>query len=112
MTIQTFTYCPSYGAKLNETPNVAKSELGDGYVQRAKRGIQNNPKAWNLSFPIKNTTQTNGILTFFRNHGGTDSFIWVDPENYSSRWICEKWDTEFENGVFSNISAVFIEVFW
>jgi phage-related protein len=104
---------PAYGATKNSAPKVRKTQFGDGYEQRIKFGLNQNPKTWDLSW--NNITEANAdtIEAFLdaRADDG-DSFDWTPPgEPSSSKWVCETWQKTIPYTGRAVITATFRQVF-
>lgn len=104
---------PAYGATKSSAPKVRKTQFGDGYEQRIKFGLNQNPKTWDLTW--NNITEANAdtIEAFLdaRADDG-DSFDWTPPgEAGSSKWVCETWQKTIPYTGRAVITATFRQVF-
>lgn len=105
-----FIYLPSYSANLTTEVNVRKSGFGDGYQQRAVKGINNKKRIWDLRFTGK-TGKIDLIESFLREHGGVMSFDWSPPSGLTGKWICSDWPRAIEGYNKEVLTAKFEEVF-
>ena len=55
---------PSYSPRLSIENDVIRVEMGDGYEQRLKRGINSTKRTYTLSFNARTDTVTTNILNF------------------------------------------------
>ena len=109
----TFTYSPSYGAKLNQTPKILEATFGDGYELSVEQGINYNPKVWNLTFANRTDTDADAIISFFTtNKTFTTTFDWTDLDGTAGKYKCKKWDRGYDNYGTYTVTAVFEEKFW
>jgi len=71
---------PTFGAQKRSEPVVRRVQFGDGYEQRLKYGLNQNPKTWSLTFMV-NTTEANTIETFLDDQAASAaSFDWSPPD--------------------------------
>ena len=76
-----FFFTPSYSSSLEKTPVIIEAVLGDGYSQRQKVNLNNNPDIWKLSFQGRSDKETLAIQTFFEDKGGVVPFKLLMPVN-------------------------------
>lgn len=102
---------PDQKPDIEETPNVLKTAMGDGYVQRAGNGINNILQNDDLSWTNIDTTSGMAIINFFRDKKGYLPFTYQLPWESSPRtWIAESWKFTPINGKYMSItSAKFVE---
>lgn len=105
-----FTWSPAPGASENNKPTVLKAPFGDGYQQRARKGIHSLSRVWRVTFNRRESPIT-AIDAFLRARGGVESFDWVPPLGPAGKWICEEWDRDAVLLKFNSLSATFTEVF-
>ena len=55
---------PSYGAEKRSAPTVRRVQFGDGYEQRLRYGLNQNPKTWSLTWNNITETDADTIETF------------------------------------------------
>lgn len=105
-------YQPSYSATKKSEPAIRKVQFGDGYQQRLRFGLNQNPKAWTLSFNLaeEDADIVEAFLDARANNG--ESFDWTPPNtNTSYKWICFSWTREMFDFQRSRIDATFEQVF-
>lgn len=92
--MDTFTWIPSQGGKLTDTPRVLSMKFGDGYEQRAPDGINNIDTSWDVSFTHRTDKEFQDILNFLRALQGVGSFLWRPPTigGVKDTYLCRKWD--------------------
>lgn len=103
---------PSYSILKSSEPKIRRVKFGDGYEQRIKWGLHNNPKTWQLGFDV-NTTEADEIEAFLdaRAEDGT-SFEWTPPGEVSaSKWVCFRWSRDYVGPGFCRINLSFEQVF-
>lgn len=107
----TFTYIASYGVIQKKQPIVRSMRFGDGYEQRARFGINTNPRTWDLKFAGKSETEADAIESFLDARGGVENFDWTPPTGSSGKWICRGWNRSIVDIDIHEVSATFEEVF-
>lgn len=105
--------CEAYG--LADAPKFNRSAVsyGDGYEQRARKGINNVRGSWSVTWQnIKNADAD--VLTLFLNtRGGVDPFRWTHPvTNVEHLVVCdEPPHRSYDVPGRSTMTATFREVF-
>lgn len=95
-----------------EEPKVFIASFGDGYSQRAARGINNIAIKVDLVWSFEDLTNADALLAFFRARNGAESFDYQLPQEDSARtWICPKWNNDTVAAGVYTVSATFQEVF-
>ena len=104
---------PSYGAQKTSRPRVRIAQFGDGYEQRTRFGINQNPKEWNLSWQNITEANSDSIETFLDARAADGaSFDWTPPaEATSYKWVCLEWDKQINYTGRATITATFRQVF-
>ena len=132
---------PAYGATKSSEPKLRKVQFGDGYEQRLRFGLNQNPKIWNLTW--NNITKANAdIIEAFLDARAADgdAFDWrpvdggalgylltedgdyllhedddkiIDDDTLAPiyRWVCETWDKTLPYTGRATITATFRQVF-
>ena len=108
----TFTWNPEYGASVEKKPNVRAIKFGDGYEQRSKDGINNDPAKWSLQFNMRDDVETAAIMTFLNARAGYEAFYWTPPnESTQIHVVCRTWNKTLNKFNLNSISATFEQVF-
>lgn len=108
----TFTWTPSFDSSEASRPRVAKAQMGDGYEQRVRMGLQTDPKTWSLQFDNRTDAEREEIRAFLEARGGAESFNWTTPWGQTGRkWVCENWDITPSNCNNNQITATFRQVY-
>jgi len=104
---------PDYGASKESTPKIRRIQFGDGYEQRIRFGLNQNPKVWSLSWTNITETEADTIEAFLDERASDGaSFDWVPlGETTSYRWVCEQWTKTIPYNNRATISANFRQVF-
>jgi phage-related protein len=102
---------PSYGAQKTSQPRVRNVQFGDGYAQRLRYGLNQDPKQWDLTW--QNITEANAdtIETFLEARAGAESFDWTTPDGSTGKWICQQWTKVIPYLNRATITATFTQVF-
>jgi phage-related protein len=103
---------PAFDAQKRSQPRVRTVQFGDGYEQRLKYGLNQNPKEWSLTFMV-NDTDADTIETFLDARADdANSFDWTPPgENSSYKWVCREWTRRLLGDGFNQINATFSQIF-
>ena len=103
----------SYGLSKKSAPKIRRTKFGDGYEQRIKYGLNQNPKTWNPVWKNCTEAQSDTIETFLDARASdADSFTWTPPnEASSSKYICLSWSKKMNYPGYATITATFEEVF-
>lgn len=104
MTFPTLAFRPSYGVSRAVTPVILQAVFGNGYVQRARDGINNIPEAWDVSYDDLEDDDANTLEAFFEGLGGVDPFTWdPNPKGVTANYVATEWarsfDEEGKNGL-------------
>lgn len=103
---------PTYGSSYVTESNIIRVEFGDGYSQRAARGLNYMRRVWNLKWENLYTSEANQLESTLRQYGGYQSFSWQAPGDSTPRkWTCVKWTREAVAPGIWNMSAEFKEEF-
>ena len=106
---------PSYPPTLRIENNTTTVELGDGYEQRLKKGINSTRRTYTLTFTARTDTVTTNILNFLASssggNNGAKSFNWTPPYGATGKWVCENPTVNLVAYDVNDISLVFREVF-
>ena len=106
---------PSYPPTLTIENNTTTVELGDGYEQRLKKGINSTRRTYTLTFTARTDTVTTNILNFLASssggNNGAKSFNWTPPYGATGKWVCENPTVNLVAYDVNDISLVFREVF-
>ncbi len=85
-----FNYVPSYSTDITKKPKTLTARFGDGYAQRARDGINNNPQVWSIKFEGVTSAVADAITAFIDDKGGTTPFQWTPPGMAQANFICEE----------------------
>ena len=103
----------SYGAQKSSKPKMRMTQFGDGYEQRTRFGLNQNPKEWSLTW--QNITEANAdTIEAFLDARAADgaSFDWTPPDSATTyKWVCQQWDKTIPYTGRATITATFRQVF-
>jgi phage-related protein len=103
---------PTYGAQKTSQPKVRQVQFGDGYAQRLTVGLNQNPKAWSLTWEVSETDAE--TIEAFLDARAVDgaSFTWTPPaEATAYQWTCYDWSKSIPYLNRATIQATFTQVF-
>ncbi len=102
---------PTYGIQKSSAPNVRIAQFGSGYSQRTAFGINQNPKAYDLTFEVSEA-DSDTIEDFLDTRGGVEHFSFTPPgEASSGKYICRNWSKSIPYLNRATIQATFEQVF-
>lgn len=109
----TFTYTPDFGAQKKSEPSVRTVKFGDGYEQRLRFGLNQNPKTWDLRWTATDNTTADAIEAFFDARASDgDPFDWTPLDSATSyKFVCESWNREYQYADINIITATFRQVY-
>jgi len=104
---------PAYGATKSSAPVLRRVQFGDGYEQRLKFGLNQNPKEWSLTWNNITEADSDTIETFLNARADNgESFDWTPPDEATAyKWVCETWQKVIPYSGRANITATFRQVF-
>lgn len=109
---------PAYGSNIGHEPRLVEVEFGDGYRQTAEDGINIDRRVYSLTFNLTNLFAT-ALIKFFKGvdspytRGVNEYFYWTPPapEATTGKFVCKKWNLNWEQYNKNIITATFEEVF-
>ena len=107
----TFTWRPTYGGRNTKKPKNFEAAYGDGYIQRAASGINNNPESWTLTFSERDNVDATAIMTFLDTADGVSSFYWTNMDGVQNLYICRSYSRTYDDEDKNQIQATFDQVF-
>ena len=106
---------PSYSPTLEIENDIIEVNLGDGYAQRLRSGLNSTKRKYTLSFNNRDKTTTDNILAFLedptKGDGGAKAFTYNPPYGTTGKFTCQNPLVELASANLYNISLVFKEVF-
>jgi len=95
-------------------PRKNKYQFSTEYTQLFKDGINTSLKEYSVSFKdIPSAIET--LDTTLESLNSTEAFLWnpfngVDGTETARSFVCEEWETTYETGGYSTLSATFKQV--
>ena len=121
--ITTATIRPDIDLAKNSNPKVKVARFGDGYEQRAAKGINHIEESYRVTMKNRERTVADDIVKFFDDKGGVSSFDFTVPDangstNDSSgnpvttiKVVCSTWSLQYANANHYNVSAQFKRIY-
>jgi phage-related protein len=107
-----FTFTPTQGTQATYKPKMHVAQFGNGYAQRTPAGINNNPKAWDLSFDNLDDHVKEQIRSFLSTVSSTgQTFTWTDLDFETLLYICVEFTIGYTEDDDSSIKCKFEQVF-
>ena len=102
---------PSYGTTKASQPIVRQAQFGSGYQQVGSLGINQNPKAFTLSYNLSEA-ESDTVETFLDARGGIEKFIFTPPgESSSIKVRCSAWNKTMTTKGRVQLTTTFVQVF-
>lgn len=111
MAADDFTWLPSWQYQEQHKPRVLSAQYGDGYEQRARDGINNDPLTWQMQFNTRDDAEAAAIMAFFESRAGADYFTWTPPGLTQGKYICSQYNRQRNQLNDNNVTATFTQVF-
>ncbi len=113
MAIETFpAILLSRGSGLETRVRTLSKSLGDGYVQVAADGINNQPRSYRAVFDTRAVAEIDQIVEFLAARGGVEAFLFDPPDAPAGlKWRCERWQQRWVSATHRSLTATFIEDF-
>ncbi len=121
--ITTATIRPDNDLRRNSKPKVRTAKFGDGYEQRAAKGINHIEETYKLNMKNRERTVADDIVKFFDDKGGVSSFDFTIPDANSStndsdgnpvstiKVVCDSWSIQYGNANHYNVDASFRRIY-
>lgn len=104
---------PDFGASKKSEPKLRVMKFGDGYEQRIRFGLNQNPKVWDLTWTAKSNADADAIEAFFDARASDgDPFDWTPIEESTSyKFVCDSWTRDHQYANINIIRATFRQVY-
>jgi phage-related protein len=112
MTSPEFAFIPDWSAELAINPRIAKLEFGDGYAQRAAKGLNTQLERVSLTFSGRTDKEAAAIMAFFKDKGGVASFTaQIGFSAPIKKYVTEgEWSLNMAQFNFNTVTVTFQEV--
>ena len=99
-------------ARRDEKTQVTKISFGDGYEQRAKKGINHIVRKYAVSWKAITNADADTLDAFFRARAGVEPFNWTPPDAAeAAKWTCERYRRDKTAAPITDYSANLEEYF-
>jgi len=107
-----FSWLPDSGSTRDVEFAMLSAKFGDGYEQRAAKGINSKVIKWSLTF-TRSQTEIKAISDFLDARLGYQSFQWTNPRNEVGSYTCKSYSVKrFENAPkIQQLSCEFVLVY-
>ena len=103
---------PTYGSQKQSQPWMTTVQMGDGYAQVLRFGLNQNPKSWKLKWEVSDTDADTIEAFLDARAADGETFDWTAPnESTAYKWRCFKWSRGLTFFNRSSISASFVQFF-
>ncbi len=83
------------------------ARFGDGYVQDAGDGLNNEMQTWTHSASDLDSDTLDEIMYFLRAHKGYKKFYWTPPNGVQGCYVCKQYTMNPGEGELRTFTAVF-----
>ena len=99
---------PDKALKQDMKPRILVSQFGDGYMQRARDGINTITESWSMSWKNRSITDGQKLISFFESTEGLHSFTWTPPYSTTPlKVIVDSWSVSYPQMDVLSIQAKF-----
>lgn len=104
---------PDFGMSKKSEPRLRTVKFGDGYEQRLRYGLNQNPKVWDLKWTAKSNADADAIEAFFDARANdAAAFDWTPPAGGTAgKYVCQTWNRDLQYANINIITATFIQVY-
>lgn len=104
---------PDFGLTKESEPKIRRVQFSDGFEQRIRFGLNQNPKTWPFSWTNITNAQADEIEAFLDARAvDCQSFDWTPPDGATSyKWVCEKWSKTMTSYNRNTVTVTFRQVF-
>jgi len=108
---------PDRGFSVKTTPKVYSVDFGDGYQQRAIKGINNFTQDFTVNFKNRPKDEIDDIEAFFESKQGVTNFSFTYADSNESgnektiKVICSEWSQTYMYDDYYSLSATFKRVY-
>lgn len=107
----TIGFNPDKALKQDMKPRILKAQFGDGYMQRARDGINTITESWSLTWKNRSVTDGQKLIDLFEDTDGIHTIIWTPPyASDSIKVIVESWNVSYPQMNVLTIQAKFTRV--
>ena len=106
-----FTWIADFASTKTYDTRVVRTQLGDGYAQRLRFGLNAQLETWTVTFKQRTNAERDAIRAFLRGHRGINTFTWTDPTtNVQGRYSCVDWTITYNTHNNSDLDLKFERV--
>jgi phage-related protein len=107
----TIGFNPDKALKQDMKPRILKTQFGDGYMQRARDGINTITESWNLTWKNRKVADGQKLIDFFESTEGIHAITWTPPYATTSiKVIVDSWTTTYPQTGVLTVQAKFTRV--
>lgn len=99
------------GASKKPTFRRDVTNLGDGYVRRAVRGINSIKRQWSITYNPLDQTDGVSLYNTLEAAAGVTNFDWTPPGETASKWVVDRVTFRWATPRTIEVSATLIEDF-
>lgn len=108
---------PDKGFSVKRTPQVYEVSFGDGYQQRASRGLNPMTEQITVNFANRPKDEIDDIEAFFETKAGITKFNFTYADSNESgnektiKVVCSEWNATYSYDDYYSLSATFKRVY-
>lgn len=109
-------FTPDKSATISNTPKLAKAVFGDGYEQRARKGINSMQTTYSVTFSNRTLSEAQELSRFFDEVLGVSAFNFTLPgdalDDYrTTSVVCDDYSRTMDYNNYHTITATFRRVY-
>lgn len=102
---------PDWGLQVSPDADVTTLKLGDGYVLRAKPGINHLRDSWSPTWSDITEAQALSTLAWLKARLKLTPFLWSDPQGVQKQVVCQDAKLTYNQFNSMGLSATFEQDF-
>ena len=109
-------YTPDKNVSRSSTPKLHMAKFGDGYEQRARRGLNSLTEVFAVSFENRTLQEANELVEFFDIVLGVTAFEFTLPGDSLASYdtclvVCDDYSRTFTYNNYNTVAATFRKVY-
>ena len=109
-------FTPDKSLTISNTPNIITAKFGDGYEQRARKGINSLQVSYAVTFSNRTLSEAQELSRFFEEVLGVTSFDFSLPKTSLNTYnvvsvVCDDYSRTMDYNNYHTITATFRRVY-
>ena len=109
-------FTPDKSLAISTTPTMLQAKFGDGYEQRARKGINSLESSYSVTFSNRTLAEAKQLSEFFDEVLGVTSFDFSLPDSSLNTYkvvkvVCDDYSRTMEYNNYHTVTATFRRVY-